>query len=81
MLALALAAVIVTGGLIDLAPVKNGGKIGLHLAGDRLFDWIVGETQPRDVFLTDIYVTHQILLAGARLLRLALLRLVGGLSD
>jgi DNA-binding beta-propeller fold protein YncE len=59
-----LVGVIVAGGLIDLAPVKNGGKIGLHLAGDPLFDWVMRETMPRDVFLTDIYVTHPILLAG-----------------
>jgi DNA-binding beta-propeller fold protein YncE len=62
--AIGLAAVIIAGGLIDLAPIRNGGKIGLHLAGDPLFDWLTRETQPRDVFLTDLYVTHPILLAG-----------------
>jgi DNA-binding beta-propeller fold protein YncE len=66
-LVLALAVVIAAGGLIDLMPIKNTGTVMVRLQGDRLFDWVVKETRPDDVFLTDLYVTHPILLAGRRI--------------
>ena len=65
--AMVMVMVIAIGGLIDLAPVRNAQKIGIRLEGDRLVDWVERETGPRDVFLTDLYVTHPILLAGRRL--------------
>jgi hypothetical protein len=65
-LAAGLVAAIVIGGIIDLMPIKNTGAARTGLQGDRLFDWLLTETQPDDIFLTDLYVTHPILLAGRR---------------
>ena len=64
---LALAAVIAVGGLIDLMPIKNAGAVSIRLQGDRLYDWLLAETKPDAVFLTDLYVTHPILLAGRKI--------------
>ena len=66
-LAIALAGIIVIGGAIDLFPVKNQQIIGTRIENDRLTDWLVAETRPTDVFLSDIYVVHRILLSGRRL--------------
>jgi DNA-binding beta-propeller fold protein YncE len=62
--AVVLAGIIVVGGAIDLVPIKNDGPLGVPMAGDRLFDWVRDETDPDDVFLTDIHIVHPILLAG-----------------
>jgi sugar lactone lactonase YvrE len=67
LVALGLVAVIVAGGVIDLIPVKNQQVIGVELDGDPLVEWVTTETEPTDVFLTDIHVVHRILLAGRRL--------------
>ncbi len=65
--AIALAGIIVIGGVIDLFPVKNQQIIGTRMKDDRLTEWLVTETRPTDVFLSDIYVVHRILLSGRRL--------------
>ena len=66
-LAAILVAVIVVGGVIDLLPVKNQRVLGVSLAGDPLYEWVRTRTKPTDVFLSDIFVVHRILLAGRRL--------------
>ena len=59
-----LAAAIAVAGLIDLGPISREKSLTFPLAGDRLFDWVAQDTKPSDVFLTDWYVAHPILLAG-----------------
>ena len=62
--AVALAAIIVVGGVIDLIPVKNQSMLEFGMDGDPLYEWVRTETDPKAVFLTDIFVVNQILLAG-----------------
>jgi DNA-binding beta-propeller fold protein YncE len=64
---ISLVAVIVAGGVIDLVPVKNERIYEVGLTGDPLYEWVRTETRPNDVFLSDIFVVHGILLAGRRL--------------
>ena len=65
--AVALAGIILVGGLIDLAPIKNDGRVAYRLDGEALYDWVRTTTNPDDVFLTDLYVVDPIVLAGRRL--------------
>ena len=64
LIATALGAIIVIGGVIDLIPVKNQDILEFGMDGDSLYDWVRTETDPKAVFLSDIYVVNQILLAG-----------------
>lgn len=65
--AVSLATVILAGGVIDLFPVANQQIIGVTLTGDPLYEWVQADTKPDDIFLSDLYVVHPILLAGRRL--------------
>jgi sugar lactone lactonase YvrE len=65
--ALALALAIFLGGAIDLFPIHNSYFIQLKYGNDPLVKWIGANTKPHDVFLSDRFVNHQILLAGRRL--------------
>lgn len=67
LVAAGLAAVIVVGGAIDLFPIKNDPSLAWRLDGDRVYDWVRNETNPSDVFLSDLHIVHPILLAGRRL--------------
>jgi DNA-binding beta-propeller fold protein YncE len=67
LVAAGLACVIVAGGVIDLMPVKNQAVLQVGLEGDPLFEWVRDQTDKKDVFLTDIYPVHRILLAGRKL--------------
>lgn len=58
---------IVLGGLIDLFPIHNCYFIQMKYVGDPLVQWIHENTRPHDVFLSDRFVNHQILLAGRRI--------------
>ena len=78
--AVALAAIIVVGGVIDLIPVKNQSMLEFGMDGDPLYEWVRTETAPK------FRVPHRHLRrqpdppGRARdLLRLAVLRLVCGL--
>lgn len=64
---LALALAIFVGGAIDLFPIHNSYFIQLKYGNDPLVKWIWANTKPHDVFLSDRFVNHQILLAGRRL--------------
>jgi DNA-binding beta-propeller fold protein YncE len=64
--ALVILAVIVSG-TIDLVPIHNSYFIQLKYGGDPLVKWLWANTGPHDVFLSDRFVNHQILLAGRRL--------------
>ena len=65
--ALALAGAIFLGGLIDLFPIHNSYFIHVKYGDDPLVKWVWANTRPHDVFLSDRFVNHQILLAGRRL--------------
>jgi hypothetical protein len=62
--AVATAALIAVGGIIDLMPFKNGNQVGVPYRDDPLAAWVRSDTEPGDVFLTDIVVTSPILLNG-----------------
>jgi DNA-binding beta-propeller fold protein YncE len=64
LVATALAAIIVIGGVIDLIPVKNQSILEFGMDGDPLYEWVRTETDPKAVFLSEIFVVHPILLAG-----------------
>ena len=57
---------IVPGGIIDLYPIHNGYWNSIAFRNDPLIDWLRKETKPRDIFLTDRFVTHPIFMAGRR---------------
>jgi hypothetical protein len=67
LVAAGLAVVIVAGGVVDLFPIKNQRMYQVGLAGDPLYEWVRTSTDPRDVFLTDVFVVHGILEAGRRI--------------
>ena len=62
-----LAGAIVTGGVIDLFPIHNSYWIQMKMVGDPLIKWVRENTKPHDIFLSDRFVNHSILLAGRRL--------------
>jgi DNA-binding beta-propeller fold protein YncE len=57
---------IIPGGVIDLFPIHNTGWSEVTYRNDPLIDWLEKETKPRDIFLTDRFVNHPILMAGRR---------------
>jgi DNA-binding beta-propeller fold protein YncE len=57
---------IIPGGVIDLLPIHNTGWSEVQYRNDPLIDWLKKNTTPRDIFLTDRFVTHPILMAGRR---------------
>lgn len=58
---------IVLGGFIDLFPIHNCVWILMKYGGDPLVKWVQENTRPHDLFLSDRFVNHQILLAGRRI--------------
>jgi DNA-binding beta-propeller fold protein YncE len=67
LIALLLALAIAISGTIDFFPIYNSYYSTLHFADDRLIKWVRSHTKTHDVFLSDRFVNHQILLAGRRL--------------
>jgi DNA-binding beta-propeller fold protein YncE len=65
--ALLVMAGIVLGGAIDMVAVHNCYWIQLKYERDPLVTWLRENTKPHDIFLSDRFVNHQILLAGRRL--------------
>jgi sugar lactone lactonase YvrE len=57
---------IIPGGIIDFFPIHNTGWSEVTYRNDPLIEWLGKETRPRDIFLTDRFVTHPILMAGRR---------------
>jgi sugar lactone lactonase YvrE len=60
--------VVIPGGIIDLFPIHNTGWSEVQYKNDPLIDWLKKNTTPRDIFLTDRFVNHPILMAGRRVL-------------
>jgi DNA-binding beta-propeller fold protein YncE len=61
-----LALAIIPGGIIELFPIHNTGWSEVIFRNDPLIEWLSKNTTPRDIFLTDRFVTHPILMAGRR---------------
>ena len=57
---------IIPGGIIDFFPIHNTGWSEVTYRNDPLIDWLNKNTTPRDIFLTDRFVNHPILMAGRR---------------
>jgi DNA-binding beta-propeller fold protein YncE len=57
---------IIPGGVIDFFPIHNTGWSEVTYRNDPLIDWLEKNTTPRDIFLTDRFVNHPILMAGRR---------------
>jgi sugar lactone lactonase YvrE len=57
---------VITGGIIDFFPIHNTGWSEVTYQNDALIDWLKKNTSPRDIFLTDRFVNHPILMAGRR---------------
>jgi DNA-binding beta-propeller fold protein YncE len=59
---------VIPGGIIDFFPIHNTGWSEVTYKNDPLIDWLQKNTKPRDIFLTDRFVNHPILMAGRRIL-------------
>ena len=57
---------VILGGIIDFFPIHNTGWGEVTYRNDALIDWLKKNTSPRDIFLTDRFVNHPILMAGRR---------------
>jgi DNA-binding beta-propeller fold protein YncE len=57
---------VILGGLIDFFPIHNTGWSEVTYKNDPLIDWLKKNTSPRDIFLSDRFVNHPILMAGRR---------------
>jgi len=57
---------VTAGGIIDFFPIHNTGWSEVTYRNDALIDWLKKNTSPRDIFLTDRFVNHPILMAGRR---------------
>jgi DNA-binding beta-propeller fold protein YncE len=57
---------VIPGGIIDFFPIHNTGWSEVTYRNDPLIDWLKKNTSPRDIFLTDRFVNHPILMAGRR---------------
>ena len=64
--ALALLMLTIPGGLIDFFPIHNTGWSEVTYKDDPFIDWLKKNTTPREIFLTDRFVNHPILMAGRR---------------
>ena len=64
--ATALTAIIFIGGVIDLFPIRNSSYVEVNYEKDDLVRWLCKNTKPNDVFLTDRFLSHPVLLAGRR---------------
>ena len=65
--AIVLTATIVAGGAIELFPIRNSSYVEVNYEKDDLVTWLRKNTKPNDVFLTDRFFTHPILLAGRKI--------------
>ncbi len=64
--ALLLFILIIPGGLIEFFPIHNTYWSEVAYKNDPLIEWLMKETKPRDIFLTNRFVNHPMLMAGRR---------------
>ncbi|HEX5705030.1 MAG TPA: hypothetical protein VFX97_17665 [Pyrinomonadaceae bacterium] len=66
-LAIVLAITTVFGGVVDLFPLHNDPMLAVPYKSDRLSQWLLTNTHPKDVFLSHQLLTHQILFSGRKI--------------
>src|ERR1051325_2056546 len=66
-LAILLAIATVFGGVVDLFPLHNDPMLAVPYKNDRLSQWLLTNTQPSDIFLTHMLLTHPILFTGRKI--------------
>jgi len=66
-LAVVLTLVMCFGAFIDLFPIKNDTYTKVPFENDRLTTWLLENTQPSDIFLSDTLLSHPILMSGRKL--------------
>src|SRR5207245_8015 len=59
---------VIPGGVVDFFPIHNTGCSEVTYKNDSLIDWLKKNTKPLDIFVTDLFVNHTILMAGRRVL-------------
>ena len=64
--AVAATLLIIPGGIIDFFPIHNTGWSEVTYKNDPLIEWLNKNTTPREIFLTDRFVNHPILMTGRR---------------
>jgi DNA-binding beta-propeller fold protein YncE len=67
LIAVVVTGAIVLGGAIDLFPIHNCYWIQMKYERDPLVTWLRENTKPHEIFLSDRFVNHSILMAGRRL--------------
>lgn len=55
------------GGVIDLFPIQNDRMLTIPFRNDRLTTWLLDNTQPSDLFLSQTFLSHPVLFSGRRL--------------
>jgi hypothetical protein len=65
-LAAALTLAMIAGAVIDLFPVINDPLLRFPMKDDRLAAWLLANTKPNDVFLSQTLLSHQILFTGRK---------------
>ena len=65
--AITLAMAMIFGAVIDLFPIHNDGFVTVPFKNDRLTTWLLENTQPTDIFLTDTLLSHPILFTGRKI--------------
>lgn len=65
-LATVLALAMISTSIIDFFPVFNDAKIVIPYKNDRLTNWLLQNTKPNDIFLSQTFLTHPILFTGRR---------------
>ena len=61
-----IAVVMSLGALIDLFPVRNDSFVTVPHRDDRLTEWLLTNTRPGDLFLSDTLLSHPILFTGRK---------------
>ena len=59
--------IITLSGLIEMFRIHNDRMVSIPFNKNALSDWLLNNTKPRDVFLTERVVHHQILMSGRRI--------------
>lgn len=67
MLAGVLLIFIAIGGTIELFRIRNINMVDVPYGSGPLYEWLNNSTSPRDIFLTNNFVNHPILLSGRRI--------------
>lgn len=66
-LAVILFVFVAVGGTIELFRVRNVDIVHVPYGSGQLYEWLDSSTEPRDIFLSNTFVSHPILLSGRRI--------------